>query len=76
MSVPSAQCPQCGSRHCGWALLNPRHQICPHCGASLKIDIDGQTFEGYSPFKAERLIIKPATETSSPPTKKQEKPRQ
>ena len=57
MGVPSAVCPNCGSHHHGWALLNPRHQACPNCGTGLKISVNGQIFEGYSPFKAEKLNI-------------------
>ena len=55
MVVPSGVCPNCGSQHHGWALLNPRHQSCPKCGSGLRISADGQVFEGYSPFNAQKL---------------------
>ena len=74
MGVPSAVCSKCGSRHHGWALLNPRHQTCPRCGAGLEISVNGQIFEGYSPFKAEKLTIKKPEEIPpvTPPLKEKQ----
>jgi len=56
-------CPKCGSQHHGWALMNPRHQTCPRCGTGLKVSVNGQAFEGYSPFNAEILVAKKQEET-------------
>ena len=33
--IPEAKCPKCGTRYFGWALLDPKHQICKECGAKL-----------------------------------------
>ena len=71
--MPDAECPKCRARQYGWALLNPRHQICPKCGAKLKITVSGQTFEGYSPFEAQRLIVRADGKAASPPDKAKKK---
>lgn len=57
MDIPSAVCPKCGCCSCGWALLNPRHQMCSHCGTPLHITAEGRDFTGYSPLAAEKLTI-------------------
>ena len=31
------KCPKCGATYYGWALGNPIHQQCEHCGSSLEI---------------------------------------
>jgi ribosomal protein S27AE len=52
-------CPKCGRRSYGWALLQPRNQSCPKCGAGLLITENGKkTMQGYSPFTAEEYKIK------------------
>lgn len=71
MNMPYAECPKCGARYQGWALLYSRHQTCTSCGVKLKITVNGQTFEGYSPFDAERLIINLAPDK----TKKKHQPK-
>jgi hypothetical protein len=50
-------CPKCGAHYYGWALKNPRQQMCGKCGTALKIMEEGQTFTGYSPFTADEYII-------------------
>jgi hypothetical protein len=51
-------CPKCGARYYGWALKNPRYQMCSKCGVGLKIMRHGeQIAEGYSPFTAEEYKI-------------------
>ena len=60
-------CPKCGTHRYGWALLNPRYQTCPKCGAGLEILEDGHRIaKGFSPFTAERLDVKRHTETHTP----------
>jgi hypothetical protein len=61
-------CPQCGIKFYGWALLQPQHQSCPNCGIGLLITEDGKkTFQGYSPFTAEKHKTKiPSGETIDP----------
>jgi len=58
--ILTGKCPKCRTYYYGWALLKPRHQICPKCGVGLEIsDSNGHTlFEGYSPFSAERHTVK------------------
>jgi predicted nucleic-acid-binding Zn-ribbon protein len=52
-------CPKCGRRSYGRALLQPRNQSCPKCGAGLLITEDGKkTIQGYSPFTAEEYKMK------------------
>ena len=36
-NIPEAKCPKCGYHCCGWALLEPEHQICPKCGCKLEL---------------------------------------
>ena len=31
------KCPKCGATYYGWALEDPIHQKCEHCGSSLEI---------------------------------------
>ncbi len=51
-------CPKCGQRYYGWALLQPRNQSCGKCGAGLLINKDGKmVLEGYSPFTADKYSI-------------------
>jgi hypothetical protein len=46
-------CPKCGARYYGWALSNPRYQMCGKCGVSLDILRNGVKIgSGYSPFTA------------------------
>jgi hypothetical protein len=57
------KCPRCGLQRFGWALLNPRYQACPTCGVGLEIIEDGcRVIQGFSPFTAERLDVKPITD--------------
>lgn len=65
------KCPKCGLHCAGWALLNPRHQTCPECGTGLEIsDGDRKVVTGYSPFGAERYLINPPNNVSTPSDKK------
>ena len=32
-----ARCPKCGYHCYGWALTEPKHQICPECGSKLEL---------------------------------------
>ena len=51
-------CPKCGQRYYGWALLQPRNQSCGKCGTGLLINKDGKAvLEGYSPFTADKYSI-------------------
>ena len=61
VSMLEGKCPKCGTQYFGWALRWPRHQTCPKCGIALKITQDGRSFEGYSPFNAEKYSINPPT---------------
>ena len=64
------KCTKCGTHRRGWALLNPRHQTCPQCGEGLVITEDGRKVaKGYSPFTAEKYLIKPPTKTPPPQEK-------
>ena len=67
------KCPKCGNQYHGWALLNPRGQTCPRCGVGLEITEDGHTYKGYSPFSAEKYIIKSPENTSSSQDKDKDK---
>ncbi len=69
------RCAKCGTYRYGWALRYPRYQTCPSCGAGLKITEDGaEAFEGFSPFTAQRIDVKPLPDAPvSPPKKKREK---
>lgn len=63
-------CPKCGIHRYGWALLNPRYQTCPKCGAGLDILEDGRKVaKGFSPFTAERMDFKRHTKTHTPRSK-------
>ena len=47
-------CPKCGMRYYGWALKNPRYQMCGKCGIGLDIMRNGKKVaDGYSPFTAQ-----------------------
>jgi hypothetical protein len=51
-------CPRCGERYYGWALKNPRYQMCGKCGCALEIWRNGEKIaSGYSPFEAEEYKI-------------------
>ncbi len=64
---------KCGTYRCGWALLNPRYQTCPTCGAGLEITEDGHKIaKGFSPFTADRIDVNPAKDTPSPTAKEKE----
>lgn len=64
------KCSRCGTYRCGWALLNPRYQTCPKCGAGLDITEDsGKVHKGFSPFSAERIDVNPASDTTPSPAK-------
>jgi hypothetical protein len=52
------RCPKCGSRYYGWALANPRHQMCNKCGTALEILMDGKVIKSYSPFTDDEYKIK------------------
>jgi hypothetical protein len=67
------KCLKCGTYRCGWALLNPRYQTCPNCGAGLEITEDGRKIAtGFSPFTADRLDVNPPTDAPSPTAKEKE----
>jgi len=70
MNMPIARCPGCGTTYQGWALLSARHQTCTTCGKRLKIKLNDQVFEGYSPFNAEKLIQNITDDAPSPLAKK------
>ena len=60
LGMLEGRCPKCGTRRIGWALLNPRHQTCPKCGAGLEIRNGGRVIsKGYSPFTADKYLLKP-----------------
>ncbi|MCJ7744078.1 MAG: hypothetical protein MUO99_05910 [Dehalococcoidales bacterium] len=62
-------CPKCGTHQIGWALRFARYQTCPKCGAGLVIkEGDQQISQGYSPFTADKYVIKPPS--SVPTTEK------
>ena len=53
------KCPKCGTHRIGFALRNPRHQTCPKCGAGLEIrNGDRIISKGYSPFTADKYVLK------------------
>ena len=57
------RCPKCHSLIYGWALAFPRNQVCSKCGAALEIFQDGKLISvGYSPFTAEKYVIKQPTQ--------------
>jgi hypothetical protein len=59
MSGMKGVCPKCGSIYAGWALNNPKEQICGHCGSGLEIFRDGVSVGiSYSPFTAAKYEIK------------------
>ena len=54
MSVLKSICPKCGTIYYGWALNNPKEQICGHCGNGLEIFREGESIGiSYSPSKYE-----------------------
>lgn len=68
------KCSKCGTYRCGWALINPRYQTCPNCGAGLEITEDGRKVaKGFSPFTAERIDVNPATDAPAHPEKERDK---
>lgn len=63
-------CPRCGQRYFGWALLQPRNQMCAKCGAGLVVTEDGiRKIEGYSPFTAEEYKLKTSRQKAPDPDK-------
>ena len=59
LSIPVGVCPKCGIKKIGYALNNPRHQMCPKCGTGLKIT-EGEKqspSDGYSPFIANEYFL-------------------
>ncbi|MFC1846610.1 hypothetical protein ACFLYS_00920 [Chloroflexota bacterium] len=65
------KCSRCGTTRYGWALLNPRYQTCPTCGAGLEIFKDGvMVTKGFSPFTADRIDVKQQKDTPSPQSQK------
>ena len=61
------KCPKCGAYRIGWALLNPKYQMCPNCGEGLVISIGGRPIaKGYSPFTAQEYIVDPSAKPPSP----------
>jgi hypothetical protein len=75
MNMPIAHCPNCGTSYQGWALLSARHQTCS-CGHRLKIQLNDQAFNGYSPFDAEKLILNTTSDAPSPPPVEKDKDQQ
>jgi hypothetical protein len=76
MNGLEGKCPRCGSHYCGWALQSQRNQTCEHCGVALKItDGRGNTFSGYSPFTAEKYVLKLSPHVPSPEYRIKEEPR-
>ena len=62
-----AKCPKCGTQRFGWALLNPRHQACPKCGAGLEIKNGNLIIsKGYSPFTADKHIVNLSNDLDHP----------
>ena len=58
MSGMKGVCPKCGTSYAGWALNNPKEQICGHCGSGLEIFRDGLSIGiSYSPFTAAKYEI-------------------
>ena len=58
MSGMKGICPKCGTIYAGWALNNPKEQICGHCGSGLEIFRDGLSIGiSYSPFTAAKYEI-------------------
>jgi len=71
------KCSRCSIYRYGWALLNPRYQTCPKCGAGLDIFKDGHLVsKGFSPFTADRLDIDQSADTSSPHNKNKHEDKQ
>jgi ssDNA-binding Zn-finger/Zn-ribbon topoisomerase 1 len=67
MEMIEGECLKCGQRYYGWALLEPRNQSCSKCGVGLLITEDGKTFfKGYSPFEAEKYVIKSPNGVTEP----------
>ena len=58
MSGMKGVCPKCGTIYAGWALNNPKEQICGHCGSCLELFRDGVSVGiAYSPFTAAKYEI-------------------
>jgi uncharacterized OB-fold protein len=58
MSVMKGICPKCGAIYYGWALNNPKEQLCGHCGSGLEIFRQGESIGiSYSPFTASEYKI-------------------
>ena len=56
--MPTGRCQYCGYLCYGWALLNPRNQTCPGCGARLLIIEDGhRVADEYSPLTARKYSV-------------------
>ncbi|MFC1954397.1 hypothetical protein ACFLVZ_01045 [Chloroflexota bacterium] len=54
MLMLTGKCPKCAWDFYGWALSQPRNQMCGNCGTALKVFEDGEKVsDGYSPFTAE-----------------------
>jgi hypothetical protein len=67
------KCLKCGTYRCGWALLNPRYQTCPNCGAGLEITEDGRKIaKGFSPFTADRIDVNPTPKRPSQAAKEKD----
>ena len=72
LGIIVGKCPKCGTHRIGFALLNPRHQTCPNCGAGLEIANGARKVsKGYSPFTAERYLISPPRNVPSADDKEQ-----
>ena len=64
------KCPKCGTHRIGWALRNARHQTCPKCGVGLEIrNGDRIISKGYSPFTADKYVLKPPRDIVHPKPK-------
>jgi hypothetical protein len=65
MSGMKGVCPKCGAIYAGWALNNPKEQICGHCGSGLEIFRDGLSVGiSYSPFTAPKYEILKSTKVN------------
>jgi len=52
------KCPKCGQFYFGWALIQPRNQMCTVCNISLLINQEGKTaIESASPFSTSQYQL-------------------
>ena len=51
-------CPDCKIRFYGWALNNPRNQLCVKCGCTLEVRQNDILIRSrYSPFRTEEYKV-------------------